>query len=61
MTGERLAKWPSGHAVKAFPADAISSLNSLLFPAYKGKDLLGHLARVAAVAAIAEGNGYGRS
>ena len=61
MIGERLANWPTGHAVKAFPADAISSQYSLLFPAYKDRDLLGQLARVAAVAGIAGGNGYGRS
>ena len=61
MTGGRLAKWPTGQGVKAFPADVISSLISLLFPAYKGKDLLGQLARVSALAAIAEENGYGRS
>ena len=37
MIGERLAKWPSGQGVKAFPADAISSLISLFSPAYKDK------------------------
>ena len=61
MTGERLAKWPSGHGVKAFPADAISSLISLSPPVRKDGDLLGHLARVAAIAGIAGENGYGRS
>ena len=32
-----LAHWPTGQGVKGIPADSISSLNSLLLPAYKDK------------------------